>query len=397
MVRKNRNILYILDIFPALSETFILNEILELESKGFNVCIFARKEESGLRHGKLGTMRGKVVYFPDSHKLSFWRVFFSHLIILILHPINYIKTSLFCLTKRKDGFLWFFKVAGVYANLTGKHSFNHIHSHFASLSSCYAMLIGRLLGKPYSFTTHGIYDLYIAPPEDLRERAVYAKNAITISDYNKRYMMKKFSIPEEKIKVIHSGIDLDFFGENHKETSQEKMILSVARLDPVKSLDTLVKACDILNKERVDFKCMIIGEGKSRKELENLITRLGLSDKVFLLGAKKIEEVRDCYKRATVFVLPSKEETMGLATIEAMASGLPVVSTNIYGIPELIEHCINGYLINPGDYLRLAEYLKDLLRDENKCISMGKLGRKKIESQFSLDKEVNKLIEVFNA
>ena len=393
---STKTIVYFLDIFPALSETFILNEILELERKGFDIRIFARKEENSLRHGSFNDLKAGVTYLPDSHKLSFKQLFFSHLIIFFSHPLNYVKTFFFCLNKRKDGSLWFFKVAGVYANLARKYRFSHIHSHFASLASCYAMLIGRLLGKPYSFTIHGIYDLYVAPPEDLHERAIFAKKAITISDYNKRYLMSKFNIPEEKIEVVHSGIDLNFFNENHREMSQDKIILSVARLDPVKSLDTLIKACDILNRERIDFKCLVIGEGKSRKELENLINKLSLGDRVSLLGAKKLEEVKGYYKKASIFVLPSKEETMGLSTIEAMASGLPVISTSIYGIPELVEHGTNGYLINPGDGRKLAEYLKELLQDENRCISMGKLGRKKIESQFNLNKEVNKLIEVFN-
>lgn len=396
-IKTSNTILYLLDIFPALSETFILNEILELERKGFNIIIFSRKKEEGVSHNLLNNLKAKVYYLPDAHGLRLKDIIISHFKVFCLHPLNYIRTFAFALERRDKGLFWFFKIAVFYSDLVKKYKFSRIHSHFASLASEYAMLIARLLGKPFTFTIHGIYDLYIEPPKDLYERASSAKKVVTISDYNKKYLINKFDIPEDKITVVHSGIDLNFFKQNAKEASKDKTILSVARLDPVKSLDTLIKACNILNKEKIEFKCIIVGEGRSRKELEALITELNLNDKVFLLGAKTLEEVRDHYKKAVVFVLPSKYETMGVTTMEAMASGLPVISTNIYGIPELVEHSKAGYLINPGDEEKLAEYLKELLSNENKCFEMGKIGRAKIEAEFNLGKEVNKLIGVFNA
>jgi len=257
------------------------------------------------------------------------------------------------------------------------------------------MFVAKILNKPFTFTIHGIYDLYIEPPSDLEERAFFAKKVITISYFNKNYLIEKFNIPEEKIEVIHLGIDLDFFYNGIEKNDKKKIVLSVARLDPVKGLDSLIKACDLLRRRGIDFQCLIIGEGEERRNLESLIRNLSLGRYVFLLGAKKDEEVREFYRRSTVFVLPSTYETMGVATMEAMASRLPVISTRIYGIPELIDQNINGFLIKPGDYFSLSVYLEELLKNESKCKEMGDRGREKIESEFNLKTEVEKLIKVW--
>lgn len=401
-----KKILYILDIFPAISETFILNEMLELERQGHEVSILARRKEESVPHGIVGKLKAKIVYLPDARRLDGTDLLFSHIATLIRHPVRYLKAFKYALHRRKDGHLWFFKVSVFYARIAGKIKFSHMHSHFASLASCYTMYISRLLGKPFTFTIHGWYDLYEAPPSDLAGRAASAKKVITISDYNKRYLISKFKIPAEKIEVIHCGVDLDYFNnrpqtEDHrpKTTDQRpettRIILSVARLHAVKNLETLIRACSRLAKNGNGFKCAIVGEGGERPKLEKLICDMGLTATISLLGSKNLEEVRDLYKTASVYVLPSKHETMGVTTMEAMATGIPVISTNIYGIPELIDDGQNGYLIDPEDDARLAVHLEELLGDDFKRAAFGKNGRGKIDSDFNLNKEVNKLIKVW--
>jgi len=395
MVPQNKKtILYFLDIFPAISETFIVNEILRLERNGFNVIVFARKKEDTFRHGILNNLKAKIGYLQDGHNIKFKALIISHLKMIFMHPFNYMRTFIFAFRRKRKGLFWFFKISCFYADTIRKHRFSHIHSHFAAVSSCYAMLAAKILGKPFTFTIHGIHDLYITPPVDLVDRINAAKKVITISEYNKRYLIKKFHIPEEKIAVVHSGINLDYFTENSVLKNGEKIILSVARLHPVKGLDNLIKACGILDNKRIDFKCFIIGRGEEKDNLEKLINELNLNDKVFLLGAKPLEEVREFYKKATVFVLPSRQETMGVTTMEAMASGLPVISTNIYGIPELVEHRVSGFLVSPDNEKEVAFRIEKLLEDENIRARIGKMGRKKIEEKFSLETEINKLIEV---
>jgi len=389
--------LYILDIFPAVSETFILNEILELERRGYDITIFARRKEDSAPHGIFKDLKAKVVYLPNAHNVKTATAIYNNIVMLLSHPVRYMKTFTFAMKNRDKGLLWFFKMACVYANTARKYKFEHIHAHFASMASCYAMFISRLSGKPFTFTVHGIHDLYIAPPADLKERSVFAKSVITISEYNKRYLMEKFSIPAEKIIVIHCGIDLNYFSPRPSAQSPKPdyAILSVARLHPVKGLSTLINACAKLKDEKIDFRCGIIGEGEERGKLESMIESLGLNNTVLLPGSKPLEEIRELYKKAMVFALPSSQETMGVATMEAMASGVPVISTNIYGIPELIDHEVNGFLITPGDDKRLAGYLKKILTDECKRDEMGKLGRKKIEQDFNLSKEVDRLAKIW--
>ncbi|MDP3791013.1 MAG: glycosyltransferase [Candidatus Omnitrophota bacterium] len=393
--KNTKSILYILDIFPAVSETFILNEILELERRGYEVVVFARRREDSTPHGIACKLKAKVVYLPDAHGVKSTSLIISHIKMLFLHPINYTRTLRFALKRRYTGHLWFFKVSCYYADMARKYKFAHIHSHFAAVASCYAMYISKLLCRHFTFTIHGWYDLYEGPPDDLSDRINEAKKVITISEYNKRYLIEKFDAIPGKIEVIHSGIDLSYFPRNSLHKKYTKIVLSVARLHPDKALGTLIKACGRLSQKRNDFDCLIIGEGDERQGLEKLINDNRLNNRISLVGAKKLEEVRSIYNSASVYVLPSKHETMGVTTMEAMASGLPVISSNIYGIPELVDHNVNGFLIPPGDDEQLADYLNELLDNENKRNAFGAMGRQKIEKYFNLETEVAKLAKAW--
>lgn len=387
---------YLLDSFPRLSETFIINEILEVKRQGLEVKIFARRKiDDGVSHRGGQLLAQETHYLPPLEGVNKIRIYLFHLYFLLRFPLSYIRTFLFALRRRKKGTLWFLKMAVIYALPISKSKPDHIHSHFAGVASEYAMLISMLLNIPYTFTAHGYYDIYEEPSEDFEDRGKIAKKVITISEYNKKYIHKAFHIPLEKIEVIHCGVNSNFLSSQEKKLHKDSTILSVARLHPVKGLEYLIRACKILKEKRNHFKCLIVGDGEERAKLERLTEDLQLKDFVFLEGAKAHEEVENYYAWAKVFVQPSLQETMGVAAMEAMAHGIPVIATDVYGVPELIQHGGNGYLVKPKDPEGIARYLEILLSNDEQCRRLGHNGLRKIREDFNLQKEVSKLIKIW--
>jgi len=391
-----RKVAYLLDSFPRLSETFIINEILEVKRQNVDVEIFSRKKMSdGMRHLGGQILSKETYYLPPLEKVSKIRLYLYHLYFLLRSPLNYTRTFLFALKRREKGTLWFFKMSLIYALPISKQKVHHIHSHFAGVASEYAMLISMLLNIPYTFTAHGYYHIYKEPPRDFNDRGRVAKKVITVSDYNKSYLHKTFGIPLEKIKVIHCGVKPDFFISHMENVDKGNIILSVARLDPVKGLEYLIKACSILKDRGYSFRCLIVGGGEERDNLKRLIESLQLEDFISLEGPKPHEEVKNYYKLARVFVQPSLQETMGVAAMEALAHGVPVIATRVYGVPELVKHGENGFLVEPRDPEAIARYIETLFENPELCRKLGENGLKKIREEFNLQREVSKLIKVW--
>jgi len=387
---------YLLDSFPRLSETFVINEMLEAQRQGMDIRIFSRRKmDDGMCHLGGRILSEKTHYFPPLEEVGKSKLCLYHLYFLLRSPVNYIKTFLFARKRRSKGTLWFLKMSVIYAFPISRHRVDHIHSHFASLASEYAMLISMLLDIPYTFTTHGYYRIYKLPPEDFDDRGYIAKKVITVSNCNKNYLSAKFSIPRDKIEIIHCGVKSDFFISSVENRHKDNIILSVARLDPVKGLGYLIKACKILKEGKHRFRCLIVREGKSKGNLERLIGDLQLEDFVFLEGAKSHEEVKSYYKTAKVFVQPSIVESMGVAAMEALAHGVPVIATDVYGVPELVEHNGNGFLIKPEDPKAIAHYIGILLKDPELCQKLGENGLRKVKEDFSLEREVAKLTKIW--
>lgn len=382
-------ILYILDSFPKLSETFILNEIVEVQNKGVDVEVFAfSKPNETISHPNVSLVK-RVVYYQKKINLLKW-----HFHFLRYHFLNYFKTLLFSLN-RDNQVLKLFITKIDFVFLIGEAKPNHIHAHFGRQASDMAMLVNLLYGIPFTFTTHR-YDIFDYPPRNYKIKSRLAKKHITISKFNKRYIIDKFHVADDNITVIHCGVDFNRRFPKHQLNSKN-IILCVARLEKLKGIDVLIKTCNELRMKRVDFECLILGDGSERTNLESLIKHYSLIQRVKLLGYKTQDEVFDLLSNACIQVLASRSEGIPVALMESMAIKVPVIGPKIHGVPELIEDGVNGFLVEPENVDKFTDRIDVLLKNAELRMQFGENGYRKVEKEFNLQTEVEKLYRIWNS
>lgn len=362
---------YVLRKFPVLSETFILNELLALEARGVELQVISLQRPNDPRfHDDLPKLRARVSYLSglsDAQRLAriHWRLARSSSL-----GRRYWKTLLDVALTRKPGLLWRFVQAGYVANEARRLRLRHLHAHFANGPATVALLASRITGIPFSFTAHAM-DIYkqAVSREALTRKVEAARFVVTVSEFNKRYLEEITGAPEGKVVLIHNGIDLNRFAPNGVPGSARFKIICVARLVEKKGIPVLIEACRILRDRGVSLHCDIIGKGRLRPQLTSLIQDLGLRDRVHLLGPKTQSEVRERYGAAHAYVLPcilgsdGNREGLPVSIVEALACGLPVVSTPVTGIPEVVFDGHNGLLVPMGHPLALADAIQRLIDD----------------------------------
>jgi len=402
--KKPLKVAYLLDVFPTLSETFILNEIIELKRQSVDISVFSlKKPNEDVIHKEAEDLARETCYIRNLlNSGKFRRLYtylYAHLYFLISSPLRYLKAFWFAYTKG----VGVFKSVAYYALVLREFEIGHIHTHFAALASEYAMLISMISGIPYSFTPHA-YDIFINP-RLVREKVDLAEFVISKTEYNKRFLKEKYpGIEGDKIHVIHYGIDLERFNPRGSDAGGRSpfTILSVARLVEKKGHRYLLEACGILAKRGIsDFVCKIIGDGPLRRDLEELALSLGLSENVRFMGALPSDKVLLILKKSDLFVLPcvvaknGDMDGMPNALIEAMALGKPVISTYVSGIPELIKDG-SGILVPPEDSGALALALEEIyLMIPEARMAMGQKGYEIVEREFDIRKEVKKIKDRF--
>ncbi len=394
---------YVVSTWPRLSQTFVLNEILALERRGLPVRIFSVKDPGREpTHATLANVRAPVAY------LSFRR---RRLAILVANariaregPGRYVQTLFRALRYGRRAIVRCFFQAGYLADLIRRDPVSHLHAHFATAPALVAMFTHDLVRVPYTFTAHA-RDIYVdTPPELLRAEAQRARAVITCTEYNRQYLSGQIgSASSDKLRCIYHGLDLSQFQFTWPRASDPgtPVILSVARLVEKKGLGDLIMAADILRRRGRGFQVEIIGSGPQRQVLENQVTRLGLNDRVRLVGAQSHDMVCRAYQRASIFVLPcvvagdGDRDGIPNVLLEAMGSGIPVVSTPVSGIPELIESERDGLLVPPNDPASLADALDRLLTSAELRERLGRAARAEIEAHFSIDRSSTQLLALF--
>jgi colanic acid/amylovoran biosynthesis glycosyltransferase len=263
-------IAYILNSFPNISTTFIVDEIIAMQERGLVVEVFAFiQTKDKITHESI--KRIKTVFYFKSRQLA--KIFYYHLYWLMNRPGRYFK-CLWLALRPKNQFLKLFIVGMPYVYMVYARKPDLLHAHFGTRPADFCMLVKMLTGVPYTFTTHR-YDIFITPPLNYALKSRMAVKHITISEYNKRYLIEKFGIYEDAIQVIHCGIDFSrVLSTNHGE--KQNLILSVSRLEEHKNIELLIKACAELEKRSLDFQCLIVGDGPRNDTLQKLIHQLHL-------------------------------------------------------------------------------------------------------------------------
>jgi len=399
-------IAYVLGAFPSLTTTFVDREILETQRRGMELVLLSMRRPTPFK------MSAEIRRLAEATKyllpVPWLRFLTAHLRFALARPRAYVTTLVYLLTRQHHKFsarlrTLFYFVVGIWAaELLRGEGVDHIHAHFANRTTVVAMVASRLLGVPYSLTAHA-YDIY-ASPVMLPEKMAGARFVATCTAYNKAHLENmdggRFA---GKIHLIYHGLDLTRFEPTHRSPSnvQRPLLLSVGQLKEKKGFPYLIKACRILQDRGYVFRCEIVGKGPKRAELEALITDLNLNGTVVLCGALPHSEVMTKYTRATLFalacVLAEDGDRDGIPNVllEAMAMQVPVVSTQVSGIPEVVEDGLTGLLVPPRNDKALANALARLLDDPDLREKLSQKGRKRVQERFDIRNNIGRLIELF--
>jgi colanic acid/amylovoran biosynthesis glycosyltransferase len=233
-------------------------------------------------------------------------------------------------------------------------------------------------------------------------RVLFRKGDLfTVMSHDMGRQLEQLGCPNEKIRVIHHGINLSEFpfAPRRASSSGPVVLLTAGRLIPKKGPDDLARAFTLLCRRRSDVILRVAGEGSLQPEMEAILSEAGVGDRVEFLGRLEPEQVAAEMQRAHLFCLPSRVgpdgDSEGIPNVlkEAMASGMPVVSTYHAGIPELVEEGVSGYLVPERDVGALADRLERLLDEPDRWEAMGRAGRAMVEAEFSWDTVVRQLEE----
>ena len=396
---------YLVSRFPKLTETFVLNEILAVEKHGTSVELYPLiRERAAKIHPQAEDWVRRAHYTPW-FSLPILR---SNMHFLLRKPGVYLRTlwNLLWGTRRSPRFfvgaLAFFPKSVHIARLMQRANIKHVHAHFASHPAAAAFVIRRLVGIPYSFTAHGS-DIH-RDQSMLAEKTAEAAFVVPISCFNRDVILNasggKYA---EKMRIVHCGVDTSRFVMNGKkyEAQAPLQILCIGTLHEVKGQMYLIEACRQLKEKAVDFTCHFIGDGPDLPVLQQQVQDAQLSAQTYFHGRLDQNEVMAFLQKADVLVAPSvpskdgRREGIPVVLMEAMACGLPVVSSRLSGIPEIVEDGVNGFLTEPGDAGAIAEALGCLAGDAQLRKQFGIEGRRKVEQEFDLSANSLQLAQLF--
>lgn len=400
-------VMYLTRSWPRLSQTFIVNEVLALERIGVGLDVWAMAPSGEqVLQPQVGRVRASVTVAAPAAAPE------DHALVADREGQRYADTACFASSHPElstgyanastaECFEVAVQLAARRARLESEGaSVTHLHAHFAHDPALVALLAHLLTGIAYSVTAHA-RDLYQIPRTSLRARADAATSVLTCCRANVDYLAAQLG-PEvmTKVRVIHHGIDLRQFTPGPRRDDGTVRIVSVGRLVEKKGFPDLLRACARLVGVE-PFTLTVFGDGPMRGELEADRHALGLDGVVCFAGEQDSTVIVEAMRDADVFAMTPFVTTDGdrdgvpNAIVEALASGLPVVSTDVGGVAEAVQHGRNGLLAPARDVATVSSHLESLLRDPARRRMMGTRGRHTVERAFDVDRAAEQLAHVF--
>jgi colanic acid/amylovoran biosynthesis glycosyltransferase len=399
MTAPKRHLGYVLKRFPRISETFVAAELIELERQGERVTVFAvSRPEEPFTHGFVGEVTAPVVYLPYRPLREPVRVARAMVGVLRSNRRGWLGAAAVSLWPPRLRGLRRLLQATVLRHEMREAGIDHAHAHFATTATRLANLAWRMGGPTYSVTAHAkdIYHRQVRA-DRLRDKLSSAEFVATVCAANRDHLDSVLA-GRGRLHVVRNSVDLRRLGGPDGRRPEPGFVLSVARLIEKKGMSDLVAACGLLAGD-VSLRLAIVGEGPLRHSLEEAAARAGAPASFH--GALPNERVLDLYRRAAVFCLPcvvaSTGDRDGLPTsvLEAMALGVPVVTTAVNGLGELVRHERTGLIVPERDPVALAAALRRVLDDRRLADRLAADGRRLVERSYSLERSVASLRRLF--
>ena len=396
---------YVVKRFPRASETFIAQEILELEQRGAEVTVFSLwANDKPATHAWLRQLRAEVVPCGGVPLSEAWK---------------WLHRRAQALGERRNGIESALSLAFRYPCRKGRHrlaeavgvaraaeerGIQHLHAHFANDPAFVALLTHLALGIPFSFTAHA-KDIYAKPPspEMLCRQVEESSFAVTVTDANLEYL--RGQLPPRvgtKVHRLYNGVDLDFIRPREgRSAARDIRLICIARLVEKKGVDTLLRAMALLSRRSSPCRLTVVGDGPQAQALSELRAELGVESGVEFLGGMSHEDAIAELSDSDIFVLPCKvasdgdRDALPTVLLEAMAAGLPCVSTRVGGVAEIIEHRRTGLLAPGTSEWALADALAELVAAPQVRKAMAEAGRRRAEALFDRRRNVASLLSRF--
>jgi glycosyltransferase involved in cell wall biosynthesis len=402
-------IAYLLNLFPKLSESFVLNEVVNLQEAGLDILPISLERSSKLerrRHRAAQRLRAQTVYAVDGFPLEHARATLEWLLRRPLALARLVIANQKLPTPYGESRSARLAIAIRTGTLVSRYRVSHLHAHW-SYPADVAYLLGPLLGVSVSLTAHA-HDIYEDIPLYAQRGFAYSRRAeqtrfiVTCTATNFDHVRALLPAGRrDRVHLVYHGLDLSEFAPNGVEPVDPPLILTVGRNVWCKGFDVVVGAARILRDRGTRFRCAIAGTpGPETERLERLIADNGLRDQVQLIGPKTQDELRDLYRQATVFAnasWPDGEFGVANVIVEALASGLPVVATDRLHVREYIEDGVSALLVRPGNAGELAESLERVLGDSELRVRLAHEGRRVAERVFDIRNATESLVELFRA
>jgi colanic acid/amylovoran biosynthesis glycosyltransferase len=405
-----RKIGYLATHYPSVSHSFILREILALEALGVEIepmAINAAPEDDVLTDVDRAERR-RTFYVKSQPKArivaSLWRAMRANPGAVLATAVLAVRSAGFDLKAGLWRLLQLVEAAVVWDQCQ-QTGVRHVHAHFGQVPATVAWFtaeLGNRIGDDewsWSVTIHGWHEFVNEREASLRQKVAAAKFIVCISDFTRSQLMR-IAHPRdwEKLHVIRCGIDTSNFAQRtEREIARPPRVLMVARLSPEKGHLVLLEAVKLLSDRGRRIDLDLVGPGEYGTELRSLAESLGIADRVHFLGACSPSEINQQLRTSDVFCLPSFAEGLPVALMEAMAVGVPVVTTYISGIPELVIDGWTGMVVPAGRADMLASCIERLCDDDELYASIVAAGRTRVEEQHELTRNVPALAALFAA
>lgn len=401
---NHTSIAYLAPEIPALSATFVYEEILALERRGITIVPISvhRPAEPATEQTDLSS---RVCYLYQRSKVvlalnGLWRLPYQACILL---AVRHLFTDLHTCGLRYR-FTWKllfqFLVAVKLADILKKQGCTHLHVHFAHVPSQIAMYACAMAQIPFTIMAHAndIFERGLLLPE----KAQRSMKMLTISEHNRRHLIQ-LGVSIDKLDVVRCGVS--FPAPSVKRLAQQRRLYRIGtlgRLIEKKGMDILIHAISQLSEQPYAIELSIAGDGPLRAHLEALIIRLGMTSMVCFEGSIAHSDVTTWMQELDLFVLACKPDSQGdmdgipVVLMEAMSQAVPVISTRLSGIPELVMHEYTGLLAEPGNEHDLACQIDKLLGSATLRERLASMAQRHVEHEFGQALNLDRLMTHLN-